>query len=146
MKAIKIELTGVVFFLLLLSAVACKKDKDPKPSAAELTTQQLISSAWTLANLTVDGVDQTNMFADITLSFTTSNFITTNGNPVWPSSGTWAFTDNTATEILRSDGVTLTIEGISETKLELSFMWNDTSFAEGREGSIEGQHIFTFTR
>jgi hypothetical protein len=146
MKAMKIELTGVVLFLLLLLVVACKKDKDPQPSAVELTVEKLTSSGWVLNKLTVDEVDQTSLFRDLTLSFTATSFTTTNGDPVWPTTGTWSFTDDTATEILRSDGVTIIIEEVSSTKLELSLMWDETSFAEGRKKSIEGNHVFTFTR
>jgi hypothetical protein len=135
-----------ILSLLALCVVSSCKKEDPKPSASELATSKLTAAEWSLNKLKVDDVDQTALFPNLSLSFTATSFITTNGEPVWPATGTWVFTNDKALEISRSDGLTVTLVELSDTKLVLALQWNKTTFEEGRQLSIEGEHIFEFTR
>src|SRR5882672_8968853 len=49
------------------------------------------SGTWKLQTLTVDGVDQSASFPNMTLTFTDAGFTSTNGKDVWPAAGTWSF-------------------------------------------------------
>ena len=124
----------------MISLSSCKK-KTVVPDAAAL----LKSGAWKIKTVTVDGADKLSLFTGMTLSFSATNFTSTNGVPVWPASGTWTLnTDKTV--ITRGDAVTVNIDNISETALGLSLTWGKTTLNGGRTESVAGKHVFTFTK
>jgi hypothetical protein len=116
---------GVIKLLLfiisistLLNVGGCKKkEEDPQPSKQEEVTSLLTSTTWNISSVTVDGVDETGLYAGLTLRLTPTNYTSTNGVPVWPATGTWAFTTEEANAFQRSDGVL--VEIIPELSLEL---------------------------
>lgn len=120
--------------------------KDPEPTEAEKTTKLLTASTWKLQSLTIDGVSDNNFFKGLTISFTETGYTTTNGDPIWPASGTWSYTDGatTARKIKRNDNVEVVIDEISPTGLTLSIQWDKTT-TDGRTNSIAGKHIFKLT-
>ena len=99
-----------------------------------------------MERVTIDGADQTNLYAGLTLHFTTTDFTTTNGGTVWPASGQWEFADETGKVVIRSDDIEITIQDIQVNQLVFAFHWPTTTFGPGRLSSIEGQHVFTFVR
>ena len=110
-----------------------------KPDVAAM----LKSGQWKVQTVTVGGANQISLFTGLTVTFSASSFSASNGGPVWPSSGTWTL--NTAgTIITRGDGLTVTIDNISETSLKVSLDWDQTTLGGGRIESIEGSHVFTF--
>ncbi len=117
-----------------------------QPNVAAITTTQLTSNVWKINSVMVDGTDQTNLFANMTLSFTTSNYATTKGGSVWPASGTWAFTDNAAKTIKRNDNIEIAITEISDTTLKLSLLWTQRTLGPGRAYSVAGKHVFSFIK
>ena len=124
---------------------------DPSPSPPEETAAQknrktLTSGVWTLQSVTVDDVDKTPMYAGMTLSFTSSSFTATHGAPVWPATGAWTFTDESGTAFSRPDGVDVSINDLQSNKLVLGLTWDKTTLAPGRQASIAGKHIFSFTK
>lgn len=133
-----------LLFVLLLSS--CTEE----PSAPQLTQQEqtrliLVSSPWKMTKVTVDGFDQTNVYRDLVLTFLNTQYSSVNGKGVWPANGFWNFDNTEATAFLRSDGVRVEIQSISESSLRLSFDWDETTFiTNGRTKSLEGQHIFEF--
>lgn len=132
------------FLTAILLLVGCGGDSSP--SASEITTKQFTSSGWKIGSVQVDGTDQTALFANMTLSFTATNYSTTKGGVVWPASGTWTFTDNTAKKIKRNDNLEVTINEISNTSLTLSLGWAAGTFGSGRTSSVAGNHVFSFVK
>lgn len=143
MKTGKIILMASCFVLLIggmISLGSCKKKK-VDPDAAAL----LKSGTWKIKTVSVDGADKLSLFTGMTLSFTATNFSSTNAVPVWPASGTWTInTDKTV--ITRGDGVAVNIDNVSETALGLSLTWGKTTLNGGRTGSVAGKHVFAFTK
>ncbi len=142
MKTGKIFLTSVSIALLMAAMVllgSCKKGSgEVTPDVAAL----LKSGTWKVKTVTVDGSDKLSLFTGLTLTFSTSSLSTINGEPVWPGSGTWALNSD-GTIITRGDGLTVTIDNISETSLGLSLVWGKNTLG-GRIGSVKGNHVFTF--
>src|SRR6478736_5015726 len=114
MKQVNIKSMNRILVLLFITGVmlqfaSCKK-ADPKPSETEVVKEKLTSSTWTIQNVTVDGVDQTSVYQGLTINFTETTYTTTKGGLVWPASGTWSFTDETATTFKREDGIEVGVE------------------------------------
>jgi hypothetical protein len=141
----KINLVASVLVIVSLLFIAgCKKD-DPQPETARV--QELLkANTWLIQTVTVSEVDQTNLFTGLTLSFTNTNYATTNGGVVWPASGTWEFTDATAKTIERNDGLLITITEVTGTTLKLALTWPTTTLGGGRTSSIAGDHEFNFIK
>lgn len=148
MKTISNMIKGIFTFgtlAVIVSLMSCGGDSS-SPSASEVTTNQLTSSGWKISTVQVDGTDQTALFANMTLSFTATSYTTTKGGLVWPASGTWSFTDDTAKKIKRSDNVEVTITEISDTSLKLSLNWATSTLGPGRDSSVAGNHVFSFVK
>lgn len=136
---------GVMLILLnLFTLLACKDDNDPDPIAQNLAL--LASGTWNISSVTVDGTDQTSLFNGLSITFQDQAFSSANGGPVWPASGTWQFADATGTSFTRDDGVSVIIQALTEANLTLQLQWNETTLNSGRTSSIEGQHVFSFTK
>lgn len=138
----------IILLLVVASAavllVNCK-GKDPQPSEQDVVKTKLASSPWTLQSVTVDGVDQTAVYQGLTITFTATTYTTTKGGIVWPASGTWSFTDDTATAIKREDGTEVKVEA-TDTSLKLTLTWAKTTLGTGRVESVKGLHVFTFKK
>ena len=128
----------------MLQLASCKKP-DPKPAETEVVKGKLTSAGWTLQNVTVDGIDQTAVYQGLTLNFTATIYTTTKGGLVWPASGTWSFTDDTATTIKRDDGTEIKVEA-TDILLKLTLTWAKTTLGTGRVGSVKGLHVFTMKK
>ncbi|NOS94103.1 MAG: hypothetical protein HOP30_19475 [Cyclobacteriaceae bacterium] len=137
-------ITLAVIMTLMVMA-GCGGDS-AAPSATEITTNQLKANTWRISSVMVDGVDKTSMYTNMTLTFTASGFSTMNGSVVWPASGTWTFTDNTAKKIKRNDNLEVTITEVSATVLKLSLTWTTGTLGTGRTTSIAGNHVFSFIK
>jgi hypothetical protein len=82
----------------------------------------------------------------MTLKFTATNYTTTNGGVVWPASGTWTFTDDTAKKIRRNDNLEITLTEITDASLKLTLSWTAGTFGLGRVSSVAGIHSFNFVK
>lgn len=140
--------THLLSFLIIFGLITLSNcgSKDPEPTEAEKTTKLLTASTWKLQSLTIDGVSDSKFFKGLTLTFTETGYTSTNGDPIWPATGTWEFTDGatTARKIKRNDNVEVTIDEITATGVTFSIQWNKTT-TEGRASSIAGKHIFKLT-
>jgi hypothetical protein len=132
---------AVVILLSVLSGCG-----DSSASAIEVTSNQLKANQWRISSVMVDATDQTALFTNMTLSFTATDYTTTNGKAVWPATGTWSFTDNTAKKIKRSDNLEVTITEITDSTLKLSLTWATGTFGSGRTSSLAGNHTFSFVK
>lgn len=146
-KTIKLLLT-VCLACGLFFIAGCDKSS-PTPAAvateAEKVTATLKSGTWKIFTVTVDGT-QNDSYDNMALTFTNTGYTATNGAPVWPASGTWSFTDNTAKIMKRDDGLLVTIDVITDTGLALSLTWSKTTLGKGRTQSTSGKHVFVFVK
>jgi hypothetical protein len=129
-----------------LTLTSCKNDD---PGATETNLNRLTAHQWNLTKVTVDGVDKTSLFTGLALQWNKDNsFTVVNGGVMWPSSGTWSFTDGTAQTLFVSLGnsadAEVTIETLNDTNLVISLHWDETTLGPGRVKSVEGDHIFEF--
>jgi len=131
---------SIIILFVLAFLTGC--GSGDSPSAKEVITNMLTAHSWKLSSVTVDGIDQTSLFNNMTLSFTATSFTTTNGGLVWPASGTWTFKDEEGKIIVRGDGLEVNLIEVKDDSLNMSLTWNKNTFGPGRVGSIAGVHIF----
>ena len=130
--------------LLMLSNCG-SKNSDPTPTEPQRVTSLLETGRWKVQSVMVDGIDQSALFKNFTLSFTDSNFASVNGSVVWPASGTWKFVSDQASSFTRDDGLVVTIQNVSNTQLIISLVWAKTTLGPGRSESVKGTTVFTLT-
>jgi hypothetical protein len=126
----------------LMSVTGCKKDDGE--SSIDRTERLLTAATWELSRLTVDGTDQTARHTGMTLTVSANTYTAENGEPVWPTSGTWTLVD--ASTIDRDNDVMVTIETLNENALIVSMEWTQTTYGPGRTASSRGNHVFEFVR
>jgi len=83
--------------------------KETPLTEAEKVTAVLASGQWKMNSALVDGTDQSSVYQGLTLNFTATGFTSTNGEPIWPATGTWQFTNDNARAMKRNDGVEVSI-------------------------------------
>jgi hypothetical protein len=138
-KLIVLSLTMIGMTLF----ASCGGDDDP---SEEVRVHQLLTSgSWKLESVTVDGVNK-NLYGGLSLTFTSTGFTSSGGEPVWPSGGIWTFVVGSAKSIARDDGVVVTIDEVTEATLILSLTWTENTLGSGRIQSVEGEHVFVMTK
>lgn len=132
-------INAFILMFFILNVMSCKETAvDSKDTVSAL----LRSGKWKLNNVTVDGVNKNDLFTGLEITFTTANYSSLNGDPVWPISGTWIFTDDNATAITRIDDLIVTIQSLTASNLTLALNWKKTTLGGGRINSISGNHVF----
>lgn len=151
-QLIQLSISLAFIGLALLQLSACGKDDPPpappEPTEAERVTSLLTSGTgrWPLTSVTVEGENAAEIFKDFSITFTNTGYTTTGTTPVWKRSGTWTFTDASATKFRRDDNVEVTIESINETSLKLVLFWEQELTEPGRTNALRGRHEFTLTK
>ena len=139
------SMTKISMFSILIAAMVIS-GCDNAPSATEKVEGMLVSVAWSKPIVTVDGIDQSNLYQDFTITFTKTNYTTSGGSPLWSPSGTWIFKDESA-KVLKLDGKQeIQINEITGTNLELAVQNNNTTFKSGRVNSIIGKNVFRLSK
>jgi len=140
---------SLAFFLLFFSGSFllenCSKSAAPAPvpTPVQKATALMVASPWVMKSLTIDGVADNTFFVGLKITFTAKGYTAENGAPVWPASGTWNFTDTNATTIVRDDGLTVLVENLSSSTMQLTLTWTVTT--TGRYNSVAGKHVFIFS-
>lgn len=132
--------------LILVTIISCQlacESEDPA-SKADQVTQQLSARTWKIQSVKVDDVDKSDLFKDMLITFDKGTYTVVNGGLVWPSNGSWSFTDQQASSFVRADGVVVSIEALNQSMLQLSLTWSKMTFGPGRGASVAGKHVFTF--
>lgn len=151
---IELEIIGIIVLIMIITLLAGCKKHDPKPSKSEQVTQLLTANGgqWNLPEsngVVVDGIDVTkDLFANFSITFTSTSFSTTGTSPVWLREDTWRFKDDNATVIIRGqDNKEITISEISANQLTLTLKWDQTTYADGgRQRSLAGTYTFTLNK
>lgn len=143
-KYISILAASIAVAVSCLILVSCSDSSNE--SAADKNKKLLTGGTWHIANVTADDVDKTGLFTGFTLTFSPATFSSKNGGPLWPASDTWSFTSKEAMAFVRGDDVEIDIISLTESKLKLTFHWNETTLMEGRVNSVMGEYIFEFNR
>lgn len=139
MKKKYITAAWALLIICLLSFQAC--DKDETPTAQQLVTEKLLAAAaWQAPVVTVDGVDRSDVYKDLSITFRESTFSTVAGAPIWPAEGPWHFIDDEATRIQISDKFEAELNSVDDEFLELSLTWESDTFESGRKTSVKGKH------
>lgn len=147
MKTIKLFINVILLCGVVLAFESCGGgggDAEPTPDTeVQRVTKLLTAGQWGLTGLTIDGVAK-GSYTGFNITFgATGSYTSSKGEPVWPTNGTWMFSDETAKTIKRSDQTDITVESINEHTLVLSFTWSKTTFGPGRMSSVPGKHVFT---
>lgn len=153
------NLMSILLMLSLIVFASCNNDDGPDPDPEpELTPEQeqaarivADGATWSLTGtdpVTVDGTpsaDWTNFTIQFSGDENGGNFTTSNSaSPVvWPTSGTWAFAAGSVSQLVRNDGVTMTVN-VTETEITLSFEVEDPG--SGRTLGFGGSWIFRLGR
>lgn len=140
-----IIVTTATLIAWMTQLTSCGIKSDPTPSAQDAVRAKLIANNWTMQSVSVDGVDQTSVYAGLTIQFTATSFTTTNGKAVWPVSGTWSFASLEATTITRNDGIEVKVD-IMDTTLKLTLTWTKSALGGGRVEAIKGVNVFNLVK
>ena len=138
--------------LILLGFVieSCHKDEDPSPTDLRKTE---LSATWEVGidgSIILDDNNVTSYFSDFALTVNSDFSYSTVGlntpNP-WVSEGSWEFATDTdgnvdLNKIVRDDGLIITIDNLSDTDMQLSFIHDATVHLTGRISNVTGQYTF----
>ncbi len=120
---------------------------DDEPTAEEKFLED-ISHSWTAEVITLDGMTLTGSFENFQITFKSDmTFTTQNGNdPIWPAAGSFTLESVSSTagfNLVRSDGVAITVEELAGNVLVLSLQYTAPG---GRTASVSGNYEFQFKR
>lgn len=135
----------LAFAALILSACG----NDPKEPTEEELFQDKLNHTWTLTTgqVTADGVDVTEAFASMTVTFTSDKHYTTAHGvaPIWPAAGTFKLekSSNNLYDILRDDGMQIQVLALTDKSITLSLQY---AYTGGRSGRVSGNYRFIMNR
>jgi hypothetical protein len=144
MKHILKGIFSTMAIVAILSITACSKKDDP--TVQDQIRAMLTAGTWKIQTATVGEEDAMDFFDNLHVTFTAEGFSSVNGGPVWPASGSWNFTNDEATHIVRNDGVDITLISVTDNRLECSLYWDELVVGPGRTSAVEGTHTFVFTK
>ena len=121
-------------------------DTEPdEPTAQELTFENL-AGQWNLPTtngIVVDGVDRTLNYQGFRLSFTEGGYVTTNAGDLFQASGTWEWANETTTnQILLDDGKNITIQSLTISQFNFTFI----QLEGGVRAGVEGNYAITVNK
>lgn len=146
---ISYKLFGILFLgmIMLLGcggddppAPGVNDDPDPQLSPQEIRKEELMSGPWSPSKVVRDGVEVTDEYDSFSLSIGEFTYTSTDGAPVWPASGTWAFSGDKIDEIVRDDGIVIKVT-VTTTTLKLNFSRTESVFG-GRLQSVDVNYEF----
>ncbi len=115
-------------------------DPDPELSPQDIRKEELMSGPWVPSKVVRDGVDVSDEYSSFSLSVGDFTYTSTGGAPVWPASGTWAFSGDKIDEIVRDDGIIIKVT-VTETTLKLTFERKESVFG-GRTQAVDVNYEF----
>ena len=117
-------------------------------STAEEEFLRKLSGTWALRQVQLNGMDMTDYFPDMTLTVNADETYSVLHpvSPIWPAGGTYtlqASANADLFDILRSDGVLITVTELSGNMLRYTVPYESAS---GRMNEISGDYEFTMER
>lgn len=145
MKKISLAVLSLAALALMFTFQNCGGSEDEDP--ATVTKNILMSKTWTVNSVTVPSNTATTGtdWINFSVSFNASNMVT-NGHPtgasaVWPSTTYTVSTDGKS--ISRGDGVTMTLNPITETNFTALFTVPAGTEIGGRIEALGGEYVFS---
>ncbi|NJN41225.1 MAG: hypothetical protein HC811_02255 [Flammeovirgaceae bacterium] len=148
----KIILQSLVLFVILGGLITFTSCGDDPPSKTQEEIQlELLAKTWQPISVELDGVDKTTDYSSfsLTLSGTAGSApysYTTSGRPTlspWPSSGTWDFGTDLATQLVRdpstADERDMTYQ-VSDTQFQLTFQFSGPGYS-ARTSNVTGTWV-----
>ena len=132
--------------LLIVSSILLSSCSESTPETAQNKALKLLTGTWHVTNVTIDGVTKNDLFTGFTLTFTPTSYSSSNGEPEWPTAGTWSFTDDTAQSIVRDDDTVVGITSLTDGNVTLTLPWDQIILGGGRTHSTSGDFVFEFSR
>src|SRR6478736_5623501 len=136
MKNTLLKVVTIVLMLAVITLSGCKDE----PTQQEKTQAQLVSAQWVTPVVTVDGVDQSDLYANFNIKFLKDTYSTQGGGPLWATSGTWSFANDTASTLMLDGDTEVQLNEITETSLTLTVQNENTTFISGRAHSVKGKN------
>ncbi len=105
------------------------------------------NSPWTVSSVSVpdNSATEAPQWANFTVSFTNTNMTASNhptgASAVWPST-TWSFTSD-LNGIVRGDGVTMTLNALTESNLNVTFSIVNEELGGARVAALDGEYTFS---
>ena len=147
MKSIKILVLG--FSLLGLCIIySCSEDELTAEEQLELEREEILAfieeTPWETNSVIREGVE-TSDFEGFQLELKDGTFRTINGGQAWPESGTWQFVEGESNQLIRDDGVIMTVE-LQGDDVEISFTFEEEVFTGGRTKTVQTRIAFILKR
>lgn len=142
MKKVKIKIALTTLLLITICLSGCEDE----PTAAEKTEAVLISGEWNNPIVTVNGIDESALYQDFTIKFNSNSYTSSGGSPLWPSSGTWSFKDESAKALILDNSKEVQINEITDVNLELAIQNDNNTFKSGRMNSVKGKNVFRLSK
>jgi hypothetical protein len=132
---------------LLSLLVLTRCNDDPSPAEEKLLSEQL-DGGWrlTTGKVTIDGVDVTGAFHDMTITFSKDMTYSVENpkSPIWPAYGSFVIEKRDGGFMLvRDDDREVSVEAISATHLVLSLQHK---MPGGRSKGVGGEYRFEMNR
>ncbi|UOQ54849.1 hypothetical protein [Hymenobacter cellulosivorans] len=139
-------LRHILLLSLLLTAFACKKDKEAEPSKTDLLTAKTWQDQTQSLRLNTSEGTRSTPAADMnTYQFTRDGKVTITAADKTSTSGTWAFVNNESQLAITSGGTTNTFAlfEVSATKFSFGVSYNQAQIQQGlgSNGGAEGQFL-----
>ena len=157
MKSFVKILFSVCVILSFTIALSCGDDEPDTPtdnrSAQEIATDTLTSVTWSVANggqVSYENSDVTTDYPNLTISFSATNYNSTNSEGLFNASGTWNWADGTTNSVIDlndSDKSELTIITLNNTTFRFRFrQLNDAGGTRAGIDGLAGTYELTLTR
>ena len=141
-----VRITSYAICVMMVIGTLLASCSESSPETAQDKALKLLTGTWHVSNVTVDGVNKNDSFSGFTLTFTPTAYSAVNGEPEWPTAGTWTFTDDTAQSIVRDDDTIVEITSLREGKVTLTLHWDQIILGGGRVNTTSGEFVFELSR
>lgn len=140
------NILAIQFVLGVFTTIVFSSCKTDEVSPTERNRNLLKSGTWSVSYVKVDGVDRSDLFKGLKLTFSDQEVTAENGGPIWGTTLSWLFTDNTAREFTLGSVQVVSINELTSSSLNITLIWDKTTLDGGRLQSVEGLHEFQFVK
>lgn len=129
--------------------IGCGDDDRGDQNTQESGFLKALSGKWTVERVTLDAIDVTFLFEEMTLSINSNkSYNAFKGlTPYWPEEGTFELAADPNSDnykMIRDDGVELFVTALSDAELQVKMFYSPKT--SGRVSSVAGEYQFNFKR